>query len=120
MKHHSKTKRLSRDCSHRKSLVKNLARSLFIHNRIVTSYAKSCILIPYVSRFITTLMSKNNNLNAMRYIKSKINNEDKVSIKKIMLFYIANLENTKSNYISKKTVFNTRSDSMKTVLIRLI
>ena len=52
IKHHGGRK-LGRTGTHRRALLSNLATSLFLHERIVTSVAKAKELRPYAERIIT-------------------------------------------------------------------
>lgn len=53
MRHRNKGRALSRTSSHRKATLRNLATSLFRHERIETTTAKAKELRPYAERLIT-------------------------------------------------------------------
>ena len=53
MRHRKKGRNLSRSPSHRKAVLRNLATSLFQHERITTTTAKAKELRPYAERLIT-------------------------------------------------------------------
>lgn len=69
MRHRKKHKILGRSKSHRKSLLKNLAKSFFTHKKIQTTRAKAFYLKPYVEKLITK--GKINNLQARRELIKK-------------------------------------------------
>jgi len=71
MRHRKKKKILSRDKSHRTMLIKNLAKSFFVHEKIKTTEAKAKLVKPVVEKLIT--IGKQNNLLARRKIIQKIN-----------------------------------------------
>ena len=57
-------RKLGRTSSHRRALLSNLATSLFLHERIVTSVAKAKELRPFAERLIT--QAKQGNHQAVR------------------------------------------------------
>ncbi len=64
MRHHKAHHRLNRGTSHREALMRNLATSLFLHERIETTAAKARALRPYAERLIT--LAKRGDLHARR------------------------------------------------------
>ena len=53
MRHRKKGRKLSRTPSHKKASMRNMATSLFRHERIETTTAKAKELRPYAERLIT-------------------------------------------------------------------
>jgi large subunit ribosomal protein L17 len=53
MRHRKAVNRLSRPTGHREALLRNLAKSLFEHGRIVTTEAKAKALRPFAEKLIT-------------------------------------------------------------------
>ena len=53
MRHRNKGRQLSRTSTHRAALLRNLATSLFRHERVETTTAKAKELRPYAERLIT-------------------------------------------------------------------
>jgi len=70
MRHRSKGRQLSRTAEHRKALLRNLAISLFRHERIVTTTAKAKELRPFAERLIT--LARRGDLHARRLAERKI------------------------------------------------
>lgn len=70
MRHRAKHRQLSRTASHRKATLKNLAASLFAHERIVTTEAKAKELRPYAERLIT--LARRGDLHARRLVERRI------------------------------------------------
>ena len=70
MRHRKKGRNLSRSPSHRTALLRNLATSLFEHERIRTTEAKAKELRPYAERLIT--MAKRGDLHARRLVGRRI------------------------------------------------
>lgn len=58
MRHGRKIKKLGRTASHRKALIKNLLRSLFIHERIKTTLAKAKLAQKQAERLIRYAQDK--------------------------------------------------------------
>lgn len=76
MVHRVSQKKLSRNTSQRKALLKNLANDLILRERIVTTKAKAKTVQPFVERLITR--SKNNSITNRRILISKLGRENSV------------------------------------------
>lgn len=70
MRHRSKGRQLGRTSEHRKALLRNMAMSLFKHERITTTTAKAKELRPYAERLIT--LARRGDLHALRLAGRKI------------------------------------------------
>ena len=70
MRHRKKGRNLSRTASHRRAVLRNLATSLFRHERIETTTAKAKELRPFAERLIT--LAKRGDLHARRLAARKI------------------------------------------------
>lgn len=70
MRHGSRGRQLSRTSSHRRALLRNMATSLFEHDRIVTTEAKAKELRPYAERLIT--LARRGDLHARRQVERRI------------------------------------------------
>lgn len=81
MRHRVKTKTLSRDTDHRRALLKNLASSLVLNKKIVTTTAKAKFVKPYIEKLITKAKG-GANYNNVRYMRTKLIGED--TIKEIL------------------------------------
>jgi len=64
MRHRKKGRTLSRTASHKKATMRNMATSLFLHERIETTTAKAKELRPFAERLIT--LGKRGDLHARR------------------------------------------------------
>ncbi len=64
MRHRNKGRTLSRTASHKKATLRNMATSLFLHERIETTMAKAKELRPFAERLIT--LAKRGDLHARR------------------------------------------------------
>ena len=70
MRHQKKGRKLNRTASHRKALFSNLASSLVINKRIITTHPKAKELQTYVERLVT--YAKKNNVHGRRLIQKRI------------------------------------------------
>lgn len=61
MKHRSVTRRLKRDKDHRSALLRNLATSLIMHEKIETTLTKAKFVKSYVEKLVTRAKVKNQN-----------------------------------------------------------
>ena len=74
MRHRKKGKELSRTATHRKALLRNLATSLFRHERIETTTAKAKELRPYAERLIT--LARRGDVHSLRLAGRKIQDRE--------------------------------------------
>ena len=70
MRHRKAGKKLGRDPSHRRAILRNLVTSLFQHEEISTTYAKAKALRPIAEKMIT--LAKRGDLHARRQALSYI------------------------------------------------
>jgi len=74
MRHRTKGRNLSRTASHKKATMRNMATSLFRHERIETTTAKAKELRPYAERLIT--LARRGDLHARRLAARKIQDRE--------------------------------------------
>ncbi|MFQ5679386.1 MAG: 50S ribosomal protein L17 [Gemmatimonadota bacterium] len=74
MRHRKKGRQLSRTRSHRLALLRNLATSLFLHERIQTTEAKAKELRPFAERLIS--LAKRGDLHSRRLAGRHIADRD--------------------------------------------
>ena len=79
MRHRAKGKQLSRTAEHKKALLRNMAASLFKHEKIVTTQAKAKELRPYAERLIT--LARRGDLHARRLVERR--NQDRDVLKRL-------------------------------------
>lgn len=80
MRHRKTTPQLSRDRDTRKALLKNMAESLILYEKIQTTEAKAKVLRSLVERMVTK--SKNDSLANRRYLLQRLPSES--SVKKLL------------------------------------
>ena len=77
MRHNKAVNHLGRKSGHRKALLSNMASSLILHKRIITTEAKAKALKPYVEPLITK--SKEDTTHNRRVVFSYLKDKDAVS-----------------------------------------
>jgi len=81
MRHHVNKRTLNRDRRQRTALLRSLARSLVIHEGIVTTIAKAKELRPFVERLVTT--SKKNSVASRRDVSTILGGGAAIAVKKL-------------------------------------
>ena len=79
MRHRKKGRALSRSPSHRKAMLRNMATSLLVHERIRTTEAKEKELRPVVQKLIT--LGRTDDVHSRRLARSLI--EDRSALTKL-------------------------------------
>ena len=82
MNHGKKLFKLNRSASHRKSLLMNLAISLFKHERIKTTLTKAKALRPYAEKLITIAKNGNRSVHTIRELSAVLS--DKSIVRKLV------------------------------------
>src|SRR5437870_5613513 len=77
MRHLKAGRTLGRNASHRMALMRNLARALFEHGRIITTVEKAKEVRPFVEKLIT--LAKKGDLHARRLALSRLPDRDAVA-----------------------------------------
>jgi len=74
MRHRAKHRQLSRTSEHRRALLSNMATSLFLHGKIVTTVAKAKELRPVAEKLIT--LARRGDLHARRLVERRIKDKN--------------------------------------------
>ncbi|HDD64941.1 MAG TPA: 50S ribosomal protein L17 [Firmicutes bacterium] len=115
MRHKKDIKKLGRNKGHRKALMRNLAISLFTHEKIITTEAKAKQLRRVVERLIT--LGKKGDLSSIRRINSFLNNRDITrKVREIAERY----NDREGGYTRIIKIGQRRGDGAKSVIITLI
>ena len=77
MRHRVSGRKLGRTSSHRTAMLRNMATSLFLHERIETTVQKAKELRPFAEKLIT--LAKKETLHARRLVLRDIQNKDVVA-----------------------------------------
>lgn len=117
MRHHSKGRALGRPANQRLALLRSLARSLILHERISTTEAKAKELRPFVERLVT--YSKRGTVASRRLALARLGNDDEI-VKKLFLTIAPRYSDRAGGYtrIIKRT--KTASDGRKTAYIAFV
>lgn len=116
MRHRTFNKRLGRSFEHKIAMIRNLATSLFKHERIITTLQKAKLLKRRAERLIT--WAKRGDLSGIRLIEKFIKDKDILTklVKNIALRY----KDRKGGYIRIIKFKNRKGDNALIVIIELI
>ena len=82
MRHHNKNKKFGRERNQRRALMRSLAISLILKEKIETTEAKAKAIRPYVEKLITT--AKKKNLATRRLLNSKLGSGGNIAVSKMI------------------------------------
>jgi large subunit ribosomal protein L17 len=74
MRHRAKGRQLSRTSTHKRAMLNNMATSLFVHGRLITTEAKAKELRPFAERLIT--LARRGDLHARRLVERRIKDRE--------------------------------------------
>jgi large subunit ribosomal protein L17 len=74
MRHRAKGRQLSRNSSHKRAMLNNMATSLFVHGRVITTEAKAKELRPFAEKLIT--LARRGDLHARRLVERRIKDRE--------------------------------------------
>lgn len=115
MQHRRKKRKFSRIRSQRKSLLRNLAFSLFEHGRIMTTEAKGKELRPYAEKLIT--MAKQGTPETIRLLKSRIPEK---AAQKLVKKIAPGFQGRKGGYMRIVKLGIRKGDASQQVLVELL
>ncbi len=116
MRHGDKVAKLSRNTSHRKALLRNLASSLFKYENIKTTVEKAKALRPYAEKLITK--AKNDTITAKRIVYQNI--RDRSVLKKLFEDIAARYKNRNGGYTRIYKLGQRTSDGSEMAIIELV
>src|SRR4051812_49967692 len=70
MRHRAKGRQLSRTSTHKRAMLNNMATSLFVHGRVITTEAKAKELRPFAEKLIT--LARRGDLHARRLVERRV------------------------------------------------
>lgn len=106
MRHRIKGKKLGRVSKVRRSLLKNLLKSLLIHGSIKTTYAKAKALLPLAEKFCHRAVE--GTLNSKRYMYKYL--QDRNWVSQVEKAILKSYPDTKSNFIRIVKIANRIGD----------
>ena len=116
MRHRSKGRQLSRTSTHRAATLRNLATSLFRHERIETTTAKAKELRPYAERLIT--LARQGDVHARRLAGRKI--QDRTVLGKLFDEIAPRYAERPGGYTRILKLGNRKGDAAEMSLIELV
>ncbi len=116
MRHRKKGRKLQRTASHRRAMMRNLATSLFRHERIETTTAKAKELRPYAERLIT--LARRGDLHARRLVARKI--QDREVLGKLFDEISSRYAERPGGYTRILKLGNRKGDAAEISLIELV
>ena len=116
MRHRKKGRKLQRTASHRRAMLRNLATSLFRHERIKTTTAKAKELRPYAERLIT--LARRGDLHARRLVARKI--QDREVLGKLFDEISSRYAERPGGYTRILKLGNRKGDAAEISLIELV
>jgi large subunit ribosomal protein L17 len=117
MRHQKTRHKLSRSASHRKSLLRNLAKEVIDHERIKTTEAKAKAVKPEVEKLIT--LAKRGDLHARREALSALG-QDKFVVYKLFEEVAPRYADRPGGYTRILKLGPRRSDSTEMVYLELV
>lgn len=116
MRHRHKTKTLDRDKESRKALLRSLATSIIIYEKIKTTKGKAKAVKPMVEKLITT--AKKNDLNARRKLLSVLYH--KKAVDKALEVLGPRYKERKGGYMRIINIDNRKGDNAEMVQIEFV
>lgn len=116
MRHRKKGKLSRGSKSYRKSLLKNLAKCFFMHEKIITTESKAKYLKSYIERLIN--IGKNSDLSSRKSLIKKLN--DKLIANKIIENISPKYKERKGGYTRLIKLSKRVGDNAKLVRIELV
>jgi large subunit ribosomal protein L17 len=102
--------------SHRRAMLRSLAKELFLHEKIETTLPKAKELVSYCQKLITR--AKKDDLSAIRAISGEINSKDVV--KKVFSVLAPRYKERKGGYTQIIKVGTRRGDSASIAIVKLV
>lgn len=116
MRHGKKFNHLGRTSSHRKALLANLASSLILHKRIVTTVAKAKELRKYVEPLLTR--AKDDNMHNRRMVFAYLQNKE--VIKELFDVVADKIQNRPGGYTRIIRLENRLGDNAEICVMELV
>ena len=116
MRHHNTVRKFGRPARQRKALLRSLARSLVLKERITTTEAKAKELRPFVEKLVSK--AKEGNLSARRLVVSRLG-DDKAG-KKLFSNIAPKYSGRPGGYLRIIKIPGRQSDSARVAIIEFV
>ncbi len=117
MRHQNRIRKIGTDHSHRKSLIRNLAMNVVIHEKIKTTLTRAKAVQPFVERIIG-IGKKENKLHVIRELNKLVNHEN--ASKKIMEVLADKYKDRNSGYTRITKAGFRAGDNASMVYLELV
>lgn len=117
MRHQKRLRKIGTDASHRKSMLKNLAMNVIIHEKVKTTSARAKAVAPFVDKLINT-GKKKDKLVVIRELNKLLNHES--CSKKILEVLIDKYKDRNSGYTRITKAGFRAGDNASMVYIELV
>lgn len=118
MRHQKQKTRLNRSKSHRTSLLRSLAKSLILHEKIKTTQAKAVYVRPYIERIISK--AKTDTLHHRRCVIQRLGNHHAATMKKLFQEFGPRFQNRNGGYTRITKMGPRLGDRAPMVLIEIL
>ena len=116
MRHRNEGRKLSRNTSHRRALLRNLVTALLEHGRLMTTLPKAKEVRPLAERMIT--LGKRDNLHARRQVHSYLLKDD--TARKVFTTIAPKFADRKGGYSRIIKLGNRKGDGADLAIIELL
>jgi large subunit ribosomal protein L17 len=116
MRHRNEGRKLSRNTSHRRALLRNLVTDLLEHGRLMTTLPKAKEVRPLAEKMIT--LGKRDNLQARRMVQSYLLRAE--TAKKVFDTIAPKFADRKGGYSRIIRLGNRKGDGAETAIIELL
>ena len=117
MRHKIKKYKLNRTSSHRIAMLKNMARSLVLHEQMMTTCQKAKMLRPYIERLVTKARN-GDTLSVRRYLVPIL--KDKALIDKLINVLGVRYKDRPGGYTRIVKAFYRHGDNARTAVIQFV
>ncbi len=117
MKHGRNLPKLGRTATHRDAMLANMAASLIMHNRIVTTHQKARALAPFVERLIQTAKNGKKSLSARRLIARQLYSPE--AVEKLFLDTAPQMSDREGGYTRIYRLGRRKGDGAETAVITI-
>lgn len=117
MRHRVKTARLNREGSHLDSMLRNMATSIILHEKVKTTQSKAKMIKPVVEKLITAAKGQSTSL-ALRTLNAYLT--DKAASKKLTQELLERYKERSSGYLRVIPLGFRKGDSAPIVQIELV
>ncbi len=117
MRHQKRVKKIGFSKAHRKSMLRNLAMNVIIHEKVKTTQAKAKAVAPFIDKLIN-VGKKEGKLHVIRELDRLVNHES--CARKIMEQLVDKYKDRNSGYTRITKVGYRSGDAAPMVLIELV